>query len=120
MLFFIPCHLEHTTYVPQCETFMEKFYAGEDISTARHRPAHHRRLPFLRRKTQNVSILLDGQFFCRPGMVPSPAAGRTMFSAHLDCLGVSQAQVTASNQCLQEANASKAKFAFLAYNGPKT
>ena len=46
----------------------------------------------------------DSQLACPKPMVPSPAAaGRTMFSAHLDCLGVSQAQVTASNQCLQRA-----------------
>ena len=105
MLFFIPCHLEHTTYVPQCEAFMEKCYAGEEISTARHRPAHYRRLPFLRRKNQNVGICLPKDNFRRPRMLLLLVAGRTIFSAFNHCHGVSQAQVTASNQCLQEANA---------------
>ena len=34
------CHLEHITYVPQCEAFMEKTHVGEEISTARRRPTH--------------------------------------------------------------------------------
>ena len=40
MLFFIPRHLERTTYVPKYETFMKKCYAGEEISAAEHRPSH--------------------------------------------------------------------------------
>ena len=38
--FFIPRHLERTTYVPKYETFMKKCYAGEEISAAGLRPAH--------------------------------------------------------------------------------
>ena len=40
-------------------------------------------------------------------------AARTICSAYNHCHGVSQAQVIASNQSLQEAIASKAKSAFV-------
>ena len=38
--FFIPRHLERTTYVPKYETFMKKCYAGEEIIIIIFRTAH--------------------------------------------------------------------------------
>ncbi len=34
--FFIPCHLEHASYVPQCETFVKIKSAGEEIAAVEH------------------------------------------------------------------------------------
>ena len=36
--FFIPCHLEHASYVPQCETFVKIKSAGEEIAAVEHNP----------------------------------------------------------------------------------
>ena len=38
--FFIPCHLEHASYVPQCETFVKTKSPGEEIAAVEHSPAH--------------------------------------------------------------------------------
>ena len=34
--FFIPYHLKHASYVPQCETFVKIKSAGEEIAAVEH------------------------------------------------------------------------------------